>query len=475
MSLTLKFAALAAVLACGLVPAVTASAMDIPGWTVTAPPSAAAGRVLGSAGAGAVASGGTQLWASLYKGLGSNTQASGMAVSPSGSQAFATGTSAAAGGTTDFVTVAYNTATGAKQWIRQYSANGRPMQAKAMAVSPDGTKVIVVGQKTGRVRTEMQAVAYDAATGTELWHVLFDASRHASGDAVTVSPDGAKVWIAASSGQGPGRALPLAYDSATGAFADAGKVTGLQTPAAIAVSPDSSMVLLAGSGPGADVVAYNAATGARLWSQKLCGFSMCSGADVKVSPDGSTVYVTGEVPWGGPPGSYGTEAISAATGHELWRQRYEQGFSTPASLAVSPDGSMIYVTGTTGTKTVTPMSDYTTVAYRSTGAQAWVAHYAGPAKDSTAAKVVVSPTGSTVYVTGTSGARPAQGVAYTRIVTIAYSAATGSQLWRADYGVRKQNSSAVALAVSPDGSTVLVTGTSQRRSGSYLATVAYAG
>ena len=375
---------------------------------------AAAGRAAGSVGVRAAAVGGTQLWASPYRGLGGSTQASGMMASPDGSQVFATGTSAEAGGTTDFVTVAYNTATGAKEWIRSYSANGRPMQAKAIAVSPDGTKVIVVGQKTGPVRTELQAVAYDAATGTELWHTLFDRSRHASGYAVTVSPDGARVRMAASYGNGFSRAVPLAYSSATGAFAGQGKVTGLQTPAAIAVSPDSSMVLLAGSGPGADVVAYNAATGARLWSQKLCGFSMCSGIDVKVSPDGSTVYVTGEVPWGGPPGSYGTEAISAATGRELWRQRYEQGFSTPASLAVSPDGSMIFVTGTTGTKTVTPMSDYTTVAYHSTGAQAWVAHYSGPAKDSAAASVAVSPDGSTVYVTGTSGARPAGRVSHCR-------------------------------------------------------------
>ena len=384
---------------------------------------AAAGRAAGSVGVRAAAVGGTQLWASPYRGLGGSTQASGMMASPDGSQVFATGTSAEAGGTTDFVTVAYNTATGAKQWIRSYSANGRPMQAKAIAVSPDGTKVIVVGQKTGPVRTELQAVAYDAATGAELWHTVFDQSRHASRHAVTVSPDGATVWMAATYGNGFSRAVPLGYDSATGASAAKGTVTGLQTPAAITVSPDSSMVLLAGSGPGADVVAYNAATGARLWSQKLCGFSMCSGIDVKVSPD----------------------------------------------------GSMIFVTGTTGTKTVTPMSDYTTVAYHSTGIQAWVAHYTGPAKDSTAAKVAVSPDGSTVYVTGTSGARPAQGVAYTRIVTIAYSAATGSQLWRADYGVRKQNSTAVALAVSPDGSTVFVTGNNQRRNGSYLATVAYSG
>lgn len=279
----------------------------------------------------------------------------------------------------------------------------------------------------------LSGAAAVAARGTQLWASLYlgpGGSTKASG--MVVSPDGAQVF-------------------ATGTSAEAGGTTDFVT------------------------VAYNTATGAKLWSQKLCGFSMCSAADVKVSPDGSTVYVTGQVPWAGPPDAYGTEAISAATGRKLWRERYEQGFSTPASLAVSPDGSMIYVTGTTGTTTVTPMSDYTTVAYHATGAQAWVAHYAGPVKDSTAASVAVSPDGATVYVTGTSGARPAKGVAYTRIVTIAYSAATGSQLWRAQYGVRKQDSSAVALAVSPHGSTVFVAGTSQRRQGSYLVTVGYSG
>ena len=76
MTLTLKFAAPAAVLACALVPAVTATASDVPGRTLAALPGAAAGRVPGSSGAGAVAAGGTQLWASLYKGPGGSTQAS---------------------------------------------------------------------------------------------------------------------------------------------------------------------------------------------------------------------------------------------------------------------------------------------------------------------------------------------------------------------------------------------------------------
>ena len=96
MALILKVAASAALLACALVPAVTATAADVPGRALAAPPGVPAGGVPGSAGAGAAAVGGAQLWASLYPGPGGSTQASSMVVSPDGSQLFATGTSAGA-------------------------------------------------------------------------------------------------------------------------------------------------------------------------------------------------------------------------------------------------------------------------------------------------------------------------------------------------------------------------------------------
>src|SRR6266545_2145987 len=89
------------------------------------------------------------------------------------------------------------------------------------------------------------------------------------------------------------------------------------------------------------------------------------GEFVAVSPDGSKVFVTGRS-WDSSTGfDYATVAYEAATGSPLWGRRYGGpggGRDLPADLAAAPDGTRVYVTGsafdgsTTGT-------DYTTVVY----------------------------------------------------------------------------------------------------------------
>jgi hypothetical protein len=97
-------------------------------------------------------------------------------------------------------------------------------------------------------------------------------------------------------------------------------------------------------------------------------------------------------------------ALAAAPGSQLWVSRYHgpSGADYASAMVVSPDGATVFVTGTRcGTAAG---NDYATVAYNAaTGAQRWASRYNGPAGgDDCAGSVAVSPGGATVFVTGTS-------------------------------------------------------------------------
>ena len=192
------------------------------------------------------------------------------------------------------------------------------------------------------------------------------------------------------------------------------------------------------------------APGSQLWVRLYNGpgNSFDAASSVAVSPGGSRVFVTGESQGTTSGLDYATVAYSAVTGARLWAARYNgpgNGNDAASSVAVSPGGSRVFVIGASrGTRSG---PDYATVAYSAaTGARLWVTRYNGPANgDDAARSVAVSPSGSTVYVTGSS---------YPGSATLAYSAATGAQLWLA----RHNDMLLAAVAVSPGGSRVYVTG-----------------
>jgi hypothetical protein len=81
----------------------------------------------------------------------------------------------------------------------------------------------------------------------------------------------------------------------------------------------------------------------------------------------------------------------------------------------------------------------------------------------------VSPDGSTVFVSGFSVSS-----ASLDIETIGYNAATGHELWKRRYdGPAHHEDQANAMAVSPDGWQVYVTGFSDGSNPGVIATLAY--
>jgi WD40 repeat protein len=227
-------------------------------------------------------------------------------------------------------------------------------------------------------------------------------------------------------------------------------------------------------------IAYNTVTGSQVWSKAYIGPGAIDGipnraVSVVVSPNGKTVYVTGESGSAayGDFTSYGTVAYSAATGAQLWAKRYGVAgdyASSPVEVAVSPNGKMVYVTGDSDNSyTAGGGTDYATVAYKAAnGAQVWVRRFNGGLDYGGAASIAVNPNGSTVYVTGNTGTGTS-----TAFATIAYSAVTGAQRWIKHYSGGEYGDGGAAVAVSPNGKTVAITGSVYTRGTTEYATIAY--
>jgi hypothetical protein len=449
-----------------------------------------AGSVAGRASASTA---GSQLWSKVRGGFNQSVSIPALAVNPSGSEVFVAGyyyawTSAA----DDFVTVAYDIATGTQIWLRRYNGPAdRYDEASAVTASPDGSKVFVTGYSQGPAADyDYATVAYDASSGTRLWARRYNGPGNRSDfpQSLGVSPDGSEVFV---TGASPGASnwfeyATVAYDASSGTRLWQRRYNGPggrdDWASALGVSPDGTRVFVTGhsfgiTGVGYTTVAYDAADGKGIWTKRYNSPGDNSAAyAIGVSPDGSEVFVTGYGARYSGSYDYATVAYDSSTGAARWLTRYNgTGGSDDIAwaLGVSPDGSQVFVTGhSRGSGSAD--DDYATVAYdRATGAQEWVSRYNGPADNNDEAHALgVSPDGSDVFVTGESPGTTGD----SDYATVVYDASTGVNVWVARYeSTQDDTASATALGVSADGSEVVVTGDTRDSSNGNRAytTVAY--
>jgi WD40 repeat protein len=359
-----------------------------------------------------------------------------IAITPDGSTAVVTGNSDGADfGRFAIATVAYDVATGAQRWKARYTGPENLFSdGFGLAISPDGSEVVVTGDTTVKVADsfsqDLVTIAYATADGAPLWDRRYDGVGHATdvGVAAAFANGGSSVVVAGSSGSSSYGDILVWYDAKTGhkqrqrlpatpagSSKNAGSVD-------LAVTPDGATIVEVGAADGQIVTnAYEAASGHRLWSHAYAAALQSFGL-VAVTPDGATVAVAGRAL--GDSGGYATVAYDIASGQELWDQTYHgpgSGSDSANSIAVTPDGSAFVVTGSsTGT---TSGSDIVTTEYNAlTGKTMLLRRYNGPASGNDGGRsVAVAPDSKAAFVTGWSAG---VGTGTGDLITIAFPLAS---------------------------------------------------
>lgn len=250
---------------------------------------------------------------------------------------------------------------------------------------------------------------------------------------------------------------------------------------ALALSPNDKILYVAGtrtirpdinSDPTTYTIAkaYSARTGKTLWETT---FEEGIASDLVVSPDGARIFVVGRQPFfyvrNGTvtqASRYFVVAFSARTGRKQWAQTYsgiDGGSNGAVAVAIDPTGDKVFVTGHSEhpTRKVTEESDYATLAYSAvTGRRLWLSRYRNKGINIPIA-LAVSPQGNRVAVTGLAQYGGADTIPLFEYGTVAYSTRTGKRQWDAHY-IRSRGGQSVASALVVSRDRVFVSGTSER-------------
>lgn len=399
------------------------------------------------------------------------------AASPDGSAVYITGgayNGYPVGGATDsqLLTAAFRTSDGGLLWSAHW--DGRPDgtdNGKAIAVSPDGSQVYVSGVTTAAAGDlDYVTAAYAAGDGRALWSAVYAGPKAAGSDAVfglAVNPVRDLLYV---TGWSDGT-VEYDADYATVAYALGHTADGEGDSAGKGACKPPK-----GKGAGQDKdkgcappPVAGPAAGEQVWVARYDGIGQHKSDRanaVAVSPDGSQVYVTGDS-YSGPGGAaygYATVAYDAGTGAQLWDARFNGGrggFNSANQIVAT--ASRVVVGGQASAPDATNGNDAALVGYdASTGRQLWSSSIAVVRSDDFLRDLVVAPDGQTAYALA-SDTPLVNYTALTRMTVTAYGVADGVARWTSELNGGALNAlSGSALAVSPSGDFVAAVGELKR-------------
>jgi DNA-binding beta-propeller fold protein YncE len=349
-------------------------------------------------------------------------------------------------------------------WSDTYAPAGIAGSSPAdVAVAPDGGSVYVVGAaQTGPHINDLDIVtiAFDPASGDELWSTRYDTSYHRydQAGAITVSPDGETVFV---TGTSTGRhyvrsAVTVAYDAATGVQRWEQRCCGtFAGGGGDMVASGSQLYVLGYVNDHIIVLSYDAATGARAWTSTYPRGVYSSGADLEVG--GGAVFVIGEIQEETGFRDGLVLALDQATGDRRWHRTFDGKWVFPdgyaSSGALSPDGATLFTTGVVTSRHNNDTT--TTIAYdAATGGRLWASRIQEDLWDARIPKVEAAADGSGVVVAATS----VDGDGNVKFVMADYGPSDGVRRWLRREPMGDYQARVIDLALSPDGDRAYVGG-----------------
>lgn len=315
------------------------------------------------------------------------------------------------------------TADGAFRWQRTVSPSIGTFVGDWVAAAPNGDFIVIGHNQDSHGNPIASTMLRYSSGGTFLWRVDFSTGFFPSVARLLVDASGNAYVTGSAVGNG---LFVRKYDPAGVLIWEQQDLTsgGFAVASSLALSPDGADVAVSGSVTGGATwitSVYNAVTGSQKW-----GVAAAEGVFAKdLVVDASKVYVTGQ-------GNVGIStfltvvAYDRATGARLWRtdKKPADGFGAAGLwMAKAPDGSLV-ATG----QASRGFLDWYTVAFETTGAVRWEAvRDGGLNTDEIPAAVLVLPDGTSV-VTGKGGPNLPGG--FIPGVTAGYSSA-GVLLWEA--------------------------------------------